>query len=443
MDEGKIFVSRVEEPQRAEELDFPPTPAFGRYKPFFPDDSVKHPAKANTILIEFLVKRYTKPGEVVLDPMCGTGSTCIIAALHGRHGIDVDIEERFINWCNEAKKRLEQTSTLTPKGKVHFICGDARKLSELLARHVEAIITSPPCGASHPAEDPGVKKYRKGGSTIDEYVRHFSEGNIQNLPYIDAIVTSPPYSDTHTVKRNSEEFWRRVHELGRRWGCKPPSGTEELPYESPQNINKLPYGSVDTIITSPPYLKCADRGGGVNLQREGDVKIGCSTVGRTVEHPEAIDNIAKYGSIDAIITSPPYEECMGKKHHSPRADQLMEEIGHTTVYSRNPQNIGNMRGETYLEAMLKVYNECFKVLKPGGYCIVIVKPFIREKKVVDLPYHTLLLLMKTGFQLEKVYKLKLKQQSFWRILYYKKHPDVSKIMHEYILVTRRPEEVGE
>jgi len=76
--------------------------------------------------------------------------------------------------------------------------------------------------------------------------------------------------------------------------------------------------------------------------------------------------------------------------------------------------------------------------KPGGLAIIVIKPFIRNKKVIDLPYHTWLLMEKVGFKLEKLYKLRLKQQSFWRILYYKKFSNIPKISHEYILICKKP-----
>jgi len=55
----------------AVELNFPPTPGFGKYKFVMPKEAVAHPAKANTLLIEFLVKNFTQEGDVVLDPMAG------------------------------------------------------------------------------------------------------------------------------------------------------------------------------------------------------------------------------------------------------------------------------------------------------------------------------------------------------------------------------------
>jgi hypothetical protein len=66
---------------------------------------------------------------------------------------------------------------------------------------------------------------------------------------------------------------------------------------------------------------------------------------------------------------------------------------------------------------------------------------VRNKKVVDLPWHTWLLMAKVGFKLEKLYKLRLKSQSFWRILYARKFPDAERICHEYVIVARKPGEM--
>jgi len=382
------FVSKLEEIMPAIELNFEPTPAFGKYKRFL-EHAVAHPAKMNTNLLEFLILNFTKEGDVILDPMAGSGSTGVVAALHGRNAIQVDIEKKFYDWMEQAREKVEQFPTLIKKGWIRNICGDARRLSELLSQ-ADVVITSPPYLKSADT-GAGVNKQREGDvkigcATVGRTVEHPEAiDNTRDYGNIDAIITSPPYVNVDNVKKDSEAFWRRAKEEGKRWGLKPPSGTEGKQQTSEGNIANLPF-------------------------------------------------------VDAVITSPPYEHQLHDSHEE-RVNWKGAEIDKSknlpVGYSPNPDNIGNMRKETYLEAMLRVYAEMFKVLKPNGLAIVVVKPFIRNKKVVDLPYHTFLLMSHAGFKLEKLYKLRLKNQSFWRILYYKKYPDMPRIAHEYVLVARK------
>ncbi|GAI94442.1 unnamed protein product, partial [marine sediment metagenome] len=187
----------------------------------------------------------------------------------------------------------------------------------------------------------------------------------------------------------------------------------------PRNLGNLPHGSVDAVITSPPY--------------EGSLE-GTSrhTKGGIASRDKKLAQTGTYA--DVVITSPPYEDALGKHHATSKLQKIKRDWGE---YSTDEQNIGNLKKETYLEAMLKVYHEMFKVLKPNGKAIIVIKPFIRNKKVVDLPYHTWLLLKKAGFKLTKLLKLRLKTESFWRILYHKKYPQVAQIKHEYILICKK------
>jgi hypothetical protein len=96
-----VFRSRLEDLMPAVELRFPPTPAFGDYRPYL-EHAVEHPAKANVSLLEFLILKYTEEGDTILDPMAGSFSTVIIAILKGRNAIGVDIEKRYADWGREA-----------------------------------------------------------------------------------------------------------------------------------------------------------------------------------------------------------------------------------------------------------------------------------------------------------------------------------------------------
>ena len=49
-------------------------------------------AKFPPALPRMFIAGLTKPGEVVLDPMAGSGTTVLEACLLGRHGIGLDID---------------------------------------------------------------------------------------------------------------------------------------------------------------------------------------------------------------------------------------------------------------------------------------------------------------------------------------------------------------
>ena len=681
----------------AEELLFQPTPGFGSFYEPYLEHAKEHPAKMNMWLLEWLIRAFTKPGETVLDPMAGSGSTGVVAALHGRNAVQVELEKKFYNWMERAKENIKKNTAIRQKGWIKNILGDARRLSQLLReadvaitsptysegighsqgkraghdligkdsfvgyygdgsknnirnlRHgsIDSIITSPPylksadCGA-------GVNRQREGDvkigcSTLGRTVKHPEAiDNTKEYGSIDAVITSPPYVESVNAPNNPERRAERMLQAGldpktivggkARCGqidwqyggsegqigkltlgkvdaviTSPPysesmtkrrkgytvipelAKTREMPQDtSDDNIANLSHGNIDAIVTSPPYQNAlhdslekrkAMESGRIHDEKPG-LPIGYSenadNIGNIKEHgsidlvltsppyvdverrdrsreswfnedkerqkaggsviiqkgyqgnPENIGNLS-LGSVDAVITSPPYADgkkaveikpeevekyaqrweenvdkrgwnSWGKSFHTPgrlkgirslrdgyskskenignlplgnvdccitsppyegslegttrhtrggiasRDPALAQTGSYATVmsfgvpvgYSPNKENIGNLKKETYLEAMFRVYGEMFRVLKVGGLAVIVVKPFIRNKKPVDLPYHTWLLMEKVGFHLARLYKLRLKQQSFWRINYYKKYSDVPVIVHEYVLVCQKP-----
>lgn len=409
-------------------LEFKPTPKFGKWRKYFPNEAVQHPAKINLNLLEYLIKEYTNEGDLILDPMAGTFSTVVLAMLHNRNAIGVDLEEKFCKWGREAVERVKKEFTLSPKGKGLVLQGDARKLTELLSGVVDSVIFSPPYAEANRGGGIAKKGYKgKYGEDPNLHLRH-----------------DRPISD------------------------------------NPDNIDNVPYGNIDTVIFSPPYSGSVSGTNNPERRRERLIEKGynpddflggnarCSNMEWRYSHnKENIGNLY-HGSIDAIITSPPYEEAMGKKHHSPRADKIIEEKRAFCVYSENPENIGNLKSEnystlknlrgsieevynklksktgkpTYLSEMLLVYDQCYKVLKPKGKLIVVVKCFIRNFKLIPLHEHTRILCELVGFKLKEMLAFKLPQKSFWRILYQKKYGDKIKDLHlldyEFILVFEKP-----
>jgi excisionase family DNA binding protein len=95
------------------------------------------------------IAAYTRPGELVIDPMCGIGTTLVEAAHQGRQAIGIEYEPRWAQLA-QANLTLAASQGATGTGQVHI--GDARALLELLdpALHGTAalVLTSPPYGQS-------------------------------------------------------------------------------------------------------------------------------------------------------------------------------------------------------------------------------------------------------------------------------------------------------
>jgi len=64
-----------------------------------------HPAPFPLEIPARLIRMFSFPGDTVLDPFIGTGTTLLAAKLLGRNGIGVEIDERY---CEMAAKRISQ-----------------------------------------------------------------------------------------------------------------------------------------------------------------------------------------------------------------------------------------------------------------------------------------------------------------------------------------------
>ncbi len=86
-----------------------------------------------------LIMRYTKPGDVVLDQMMGSGTTLVECKLLSRNGIGVDIN---YNAVMLAQNRLdfEYNSSI----KIDTYHGDARNLDKIEDESIDLIATHPP-----------------------------------------------------------------------------------------------------------------------------------------------------------------------------------------------------------------------------------------------------------------------------------------------------------
>ena len=59
-----------------------------------------HPAAFPVALPSRLIKMYTFIGDTVLDPFCGSGTTCAVAKDLGRHYIGIEINSDYAKMSN-------------------------------------------------------------------------------------------------------------------------------------------------------------------------------------------------------------------------------------------------------------------------------------------------------------------------------------------------------
>ena len=149
----------------------------GRYIP----ESTAHPAKMLPAIAAHAIAHYTQPGDLVLDPMCGIGTTLIEAIYQGRHAVGVEYEPHWVD-VTRANLALAHDAGITHDATV--VHGDARHLLTLLPPHslgqAALVVTSPPYGPSTHGQvttipHTEVRKYHhRYGNTLDR-------GNLANI----------------------------------------------------------------------------------------------------------------------------------------------------------------------------------------------------------------------------------------------------------------------
>jgi SAM-dependent methyltransferase len=111
--------------------------------------SMAHPAKMLPAIARTAIADYSAPGDYVLDPMCGIGTTLVEAVHLGREAIGIEYER---TWADLARANLEHARTNGATASGEVVCGDARSLASLidpaLRGLIASVLTSPPYGSS-------------------------------------------------------------------------------------------------------------------------------------------------------------------------------------------------------------------------------------------------------------------------------------------------------
>ena len=93
--------------------------------------------------MEWLIKTYSNPGDVILDPFMGSGTTGVACAKLGRRFIGIEKDERYFQTARERIKaaydgveyQSPSSEDVKPRPKPHFKFGVPRIDSLQLTEH--------------------------------------------------------------------------------------------------------------------------------------------------------------------------------------------------------------------------------------------------------------------------------------------------------------------
>ena len=199
---------------------------------WFVPEAMSHPAKGHLGLWWETFQRYTQPGQWVLDPMAGIGSS-LIGALMGRNVICVEKESHFVGPTRQSWAKMRQQVMLGCElGQVLIIQGDARCLP--LGR-ADCVVTSPPYEGIVNDHSEGL-----GMAGNEQQRRRIAAGSPGELAALSrnkgytrpaAVITSPPYEESLYGGGDFSEYAKGGDTYAGEGYTRP----------------------VDAVVTSPPY----------------------------------------------------------------------------------------------------------------------------------------------------------------------------------------------
>jgi len=110
-------------------------------------ESMRHPAKMLPAIAAQVIEAFTEPGDWVVDPMCGIGTTLVEAIHLGRDAAGMEYEP---HWAQMAAANVLLAQRQGATGTVKLAIGDARTIATAhlpLQGRAALVLTSPPYGS--------------------------------------------------------------------------------------------------------------------------------------------------------------------------------------------------------------------------------------------------------------------------------------------------------
>lgn len=143
-------------------------------KTIFPEEVMKHPARANLYLLQCIIEYVSRPEQTILDVMSGTGSI-MVAALISRRVLCLEIEPEYYQLI---RKGIEKLDSVVP-GIEDYITVINADCLRILPIPVDHVIFSPPYAQAMRMSNPtGMQKDMFG---TEGAIYQKSQGNVGRL----------------------------------------------------------------------------------------------------------------------------------------------------------------------------------------------------------------------------------------------------------------------
>lgn len=142
-------------------------------------ERVGYPTQKPLLLLEQIIKLVTQEGDVVLDPFCGSGTTCVASKLLNRNYIGIDESKDAVELSNERLANpIKTESNLLKKGRDSYVNADADALSYLQGIAFNAVQRNKGIDAilvEQFENTPILVRVQKSNETFDQAASHLAK----------------------------------------------------------------------------------------------------------------------------------------------------------------------------------------------------------------------------------------------------------------------------
>jgi len=236
-------------------------------------DVLRHPAKFPETLAQEFIEFFSHRGQVILDPMVGTGSALVAALRAGRHSYGIELNPMYADIARQVVQEEQiQIGAEGLKLNAIVINGNAAHIKELINEHqiplIDYMITSPPYWNMLRQSGFETQKKRRLSTELDTYYSNDPNdlGNLDNYDEflgrlieiyanIKTILRPKAYMTiiVKNIKKGAKLYplaWDLAHHLGKIYNLK----DERIWCQD--NLRLAPYGMGNAWVSNTFHHYC-------------------------------------------------------------------------------------------------------------------------------------------------------------------------------------------